>query len=237
MNEPQIFISVGGTCNDKQESFVSAIENRLRSENLIPNTVGRNKFGSESPLKTVMDLMDECSGTIIIALERTYFPTGFERRGGAKETKIEEIKFPTPWNQIEASLSYSKGLPLLFIIEEGLRSEGMLEKGYDWYVMWVKPDTSFLTTVEFNGVLSSWKKKVENYKTKSKANEKIIDPSTLTMGDIFKNLKVSHFWGIVTILIGLIIGSFWFGHYVSEKELLKKNDDQKIKKENMGTPG
>ncbi len=73
MNNINVFISVGAPCTDDQESFVSAIESRLRAENLSPNTVGRNKFGASSPLKTVIELMDECFGTIIIALERTFF--------------------------------------------------------------------------------------------------------------------------------------------------------------------
>ena len=164
MEQLNIFISVGGTANNLQEDFVSAVENRLRSENLIPNTVGRNKFTADSPLKAVNELMDECSGTIIIALERTYFPSGFDKRGGTNQQTLTDAKYSTPWNQIEAAMSYSKGLPLLLIIEEGLRSEGLLEKGYDWYVLWVKPDKSSLTTTEFNGVLASWKTKVENFK-------------------------------------------------------------------------
>ncbi|MEI9810932.1 MAG: hypothetical protein WDO16_25325 [Bacteroidota bacterium] len=80
MNERNIFISVGGTANDKQETFVRAIEERLKSENLVPNTVGRNKFGADSPLKTVIDLMNDCSGTIIIAMERSYFSYRYRKK-------------------------------------------------------------------------------------------------------------------------------------------------------------
>ena len=76
---------------------------------------------------------------------------------------------------------YSKGLPLLLIIEERFRSEGLLEKGYDWYVLWVKPDASALTTTEFNGVLSSWKTKVENFKKNKLISSKTkIEPADLT---------------------------------------------------------
>jgi hypothetical protein len=218
MNEHKIFISVGGTSNDKQENFVRAIEERLRSENLLPNTVGRNKFSADSPLKTVLELMNECSGTIIIALERTYFPSGFEKRGGSKETILEEVKFPTPWNQVEAAIAYSKGLPLMLIIEEGLKSEGLLEKGYDWYVMWVKPDISSLTSPEFNGVLSSWKNKVEAYQQSKFSNEKknTIDPASLTVGELINNLKPSNLWAILVALAGIIGGAFALGQFLSK---------------------
>ncbi len=216
MNEYKIFISVGGTANDKQESFVRAIEERLRSENFLPQTVGRNKFSADSPLKSILDLMNECSGTIIIAMERSYFPSGFEKRGGLMETTIAEVKLPTPWNQIEAAIAYSKGQPIMLIIEEGLKSEGLLEKGYDWYVMWVKTDILSLTTPEFNGVLSSWKNKVEAYQKSKFSNEtkkNIIDPASLTVGELIKNLKPSNLWALLVCLAGIIGGAFALGQF------------------------
>lgn len=74
MNEMNVFVSVGGTANDRQEAFVRAVEDRLRSEGLIPYTVGRNTFSADAPLKAVTELLDKCSGAVIIVLERTYFP-------------------------------------------------------------------------------------------------------------------------------------------------------------------
>jgi hypothetical protein len=219
MGQINVFISVGGTATDAQENFVSLIENRLRSENLIPNTVGRNKFSADSPLKTVSELMNECSGTLIVALERSYFPSGIEKRGGAKETKLAETKIPTPWNQIEAAMAYSKGQPLLLIIEEGLKTEGLLERGYDWYVMQLNPVETSLTTTEFNGVLASWKSKVETYdlnRNKKLSEVKIIDPSSLTIGDLIKNLKTAQLWAILVALAGIVAGAFAIGQYFAK---------------------
>ncbi len=215
MKGNNIFISVGGTANEKQESFVSAIESRLKSEYLIANTVGRNKFSCDSPLKTIVELLDECSGTIIIALERTYFPMGIEKRGGRMESTISDVKFPTPWNQIEAAMAYSKGQPIMLIIEDGLRNEGLIEQGHDWYVLRVKLDNSSLYSPEFNGVLSSWKKKVEEYQSKliTNVNTKKIDPSTLTIGEIIKGLKPAQLWAILVALAGVISGAFFIGQY------------------------
>ena len=110
MEQPKVFISVGGTATTQHEEFVRSIENRLRSENLSPNTVGRNKFSADSPLKAVKDLMDECSGVLVIALERTYFEKGIEKRGGEQESNLSITKFATPWNQIESAMAYAKGL-------------------------------------------------------------------------------------------------------------------------------
>ncbi len=213
MSSTNIFLSVGGTSNDKQEQFVQAIEQRLRSENLEPKTVGRNSFSSDAPLKAVLNLMDDSAGAIIIALERSYFSSGMEKRGGPNEKTIGEKKIPTPWNHIEASMAYAKGKPLFAIIEEGLAEEGLLETGYDWHVMHVTLTPESLHTPEFNGVLADWKSKLlaSGSETEEAPKEEQFDPTKLTVGQILKNMKPATLWGVLVFLFGLIAGAFILG--------------------------
>ena len=156
----KIFVSVGGIATPQQEAFVAAVEQRLQVEGLIPRTIGRNTFSSEAPLKSITQLRDECVGTVVIALERTYFARGLDRRGGPREAPLSKVKLATPWNQIEAAMAYSRGHPLLVIVERGVKREGLLESGYDWYVQSIDPVPAALSTAEFNGVLASWKQKL-----------------------------------------------------------------------------
>ena len=51
-----VFVSVGAAATEQQEAFIRAVEDRLRSEGLVPHTVGRNTFSVDTPLKTVSDL-------------------------------------------------------------------------------------------------------------------------------------------------------------------------------------
>jgi hypothetical protein len=96
MDEMSAFVSVGGAATDQQETFIRAIEQRLLSEGIIPHTVGRNTFSADAPLKTVIELLDKCSGAVVIALERFYFPSGIEKRGGPGEKKMSEPRFRQP---------------------------------------------------------------------------------------------------------------------------------------------
>jgi hypothetical protein len=214
MEQKKVFISVGGTANAIQEDFVKLIEERLRSENLIPSTIGRNNFSADSPLKAVKDLMNECSGIMVIALERTYFEKGKEKRGGNNEADLSQIKFATPWNQIESGMAYAKGLPILVILEDGIRAEGLLEKGYDWYVMKVALNQNSLTSPEFNGVLSSWKAKVEEHSTKLQARVSTkINPTEITIGELVANMKPSHLWSFLAAIVALMAGVFVIGQH------------------------
>ena len=133
-----VFVSVATGLSAKQEEFVSAIEARLRAIGLAPCTIGRNTFSSDAPLRAVTDLMDRCAGAVVIALERYRFLEGLERPGTATEKALSGTSLPTAWNQIEAAMAYSRGLPLLVIVDEQLRCDGLLEKGNDWYVQGLK---------------------------------------------------------------------------------------------------
>jgi hypothetical protein len=155
--EPKIFVSVGRT-TPAQEDFVLAIEGRLRAEGFIPCTVGRNMWTAGAPLKKVLELMAECRGAVVIALERKYFPNGTESRGHPKlESPLQEVRLPTPFNQVEAAMAYTHGHPILMVVEDGLREEGLLERGNDWFVQRVELTRAALSTAEFNGIFASWK--------------------------------------------------------------------------------
>ena len=208
MNELSVFVSVGGTATEQQEIFIRAVEDRLRSEGLIPHTVGRNTFSSDAPLKAVTELLDKCSGTVVIALERTYFASGVEKRGGPKESPLSDIRLPTPWNQIEAAMAYSRGHPLMVVVESGLKSEGLLERGNDWYVQWIKPDAAALSTTEFNGVLANWKQKLFQSPKKLTMQK---TASELTVAELIGGLKPTQLWSVLGALTVLIAGAFALG--------------------------
>ena len=208
MNELNVFVSVGGTATERQEAFVRAVEDRLRSEGMIPHTVGRNTFSADAPLKTVTELLDKCSGTLVIALERSHFASGTEKRGGPKEITLTDVKLPTPWNQIEAAMTYARGLPLMVVVEAGLKSEGLLERGYDWYVQWVQLEASALHSTEFSGVLTSWKQKM------AQTSKKVFPSKTasdLTVAEIIGGLKPTQLWSVLVALATLLAGAFALG--------------------------
>jgi hypothetical protein len=208
--EKKIFVSVGRTSTQEQEDFVSAIEKRLKTEGLSPFTVGRNYWTAGAPLKKVIELMKESAGVVIIALERTYFPAGVERRGHEEARDLKDVRIATPFNQVEAAMAYCYGHPLLVIVEDTLRKEGLLERGNDWYVQYVKPDSSSLTTTEFNGVLAAWKQEVLTPRTEEvvKSNLK---PDQMTVAQLVGSLKPTQLWAVVAAIAALIVGAFSLG--------------------------
>lgn len=151
-----VFVSVGRPFSKVQEEFLSSIEGHLKREGYRPRTIGRTDFTHKKPLELIDDLMNRCAGAVVIAFERIAIETGFDRRGSAQQVALTGQRIPTPWNQIESAFAYAKRLPILVIKEEGLRPEGLLEQGYDWYVHSTPLTADFVTSAEFLGTFKSW---------------------------------------------------------------------------------
>jgi len=163
MSSQQVFVSVGRTASQRQEGFAREVESLLRKRGYTPRTVGRTDFSYEKPLKKIVQVMGECSGTIVIALERIHIARGSEFRGSEGEIELDNVNLPTVWNQIEATMAYMLGHPLLAIVNANLRSEGLLETGYDWYVKLVDPDPVSLSSPEFLKIFNAWEKQVAEH--------------------------------------------------------------------------
>lgn len=210
MAEPLVFVSVGGTANEAQERFVRAVEDRLRAEGLSPHTVGRNSFSDEAPFKAVGSLMARCAGVVVIALERLHIEQGSEKRGGPKEQALSDVRLATAWNQIEATLGHSRGLPLLVLKQTGVRPDGLLEKGFDWYVQELELDPAALSSLEFNGVLASWKAKLMA-PAPARASTPAINPAEMTVAQLLGALRPTQLWALLGTVGALLAGSFAMG--------------------------
>jgi hypothetical protein len=158
-----VFFSVGRTMTPSQHEFVAAIETLLAANGFLPRTVGRTDLAQQKPLQLIADVMRECSGTIVVALERLRINQGVELCGDPTVENLSGISLPTVWTQIEAAIAYTLGHPLLAIVESNLRNEGVLEEGYDWTVKWVDLDPQSLNNGEFSTVLGDWKNRVLAY--------------------------------------------------------------------------
>jgi len=156
-----VFLSVGSSSNEKQEAFIKSLENFLKANELNPMTLGRTFWSHKQPLQAVRDKMVECAATIILAFERTHIDQGVERRDSPREKPFNGINLPTVWNQIEAAMAYTLDHPLFVIVENGIKSEGLFEEKYDWFVYTVDLDSSVFFEQKFMGIFKAWKEEVE----------------------------------------------------------------------------
>lgn len=221
---PDVFISVGSTFLPQQKTFVAGVEQYLRDNGLAPRVMGDTDINSQGqPLKNILDVMKQCSGTVVIAFERKYLQEGAEKRGSSVERILKSEKLPTVWNHIEAAQAYLLGHPLLVIAEQDLYCEGLLEDKYDWYVQWLPLDPSVLNDRQVKGVFADWKRRVEKYhEAKQRSGSEAtteIDPGKLTISQLFGSLTAGQLWGVIgaifTILSVTAVAAYNLGAFLT----------------------
>lgn len=216
---PKVFLSAGRTETPEQEQFVTAVIQSLQEEGF---EVVRALWSSEQPLKPIWRKMRESAGTVVLAFERFHSDVAIEFRGSRQERRLQDVAVPTVWNQIEAAMAYTLGHPLLVIVQEGLREEGLLEGRYDWYVLRVPLDPAALSQREFRGVFNDWKGRVVEARGRDADRPEgpapVPAPETLTVGQLVAGLKPAQLWAVMaaiaTALAAIVSASFAFGKFM-----------------------
>jgi hypothetical protein len=135
---------------------VNAIKDYCRSRDLQAKTVDEY-VTNKQPLKDVEYRMKRCYGAVVIAFERTRINLGVSRPGVKPPNELKGVRLPPVWNQIEAAMAYTQGLPLLVLMENGLQDEGILESRYDWRVKKVNLREPIVNDPEFLGMFEDWR--------------------------------------------------------------------------------
>lgn len=203
----KVFISKGSAATDEQRAFVDAVLEMLDTVGMSARIMGENEWSHEQPLRAIKKIMRECDGAVIIAFTRTQFDEGVELKKN-QTIPISNIKLPTTWNHIEASMAYSFELPLLVVAENGLKSEGLIENGYDWRVYWTDLHPDVVKSDSFKGFLQSWKRAVDEKKQTSSSTE--VDLFKVSIGKLVSMLSLPQLWSLVGVLatvIALVAGS------------------------------
>jgi hypothetical protein len=100
----------------------------LDRENLERRSLGRSDYPTESPIREVHTIARHCSGGVILGYSQSVAKQ-LEMKPGTPDRKLaEDVKFPSPWNQLEAGILFSLRLPLMVFREEGITG-GVFDAG------------------------------------------------------------------------------------------------------------
>ncbi len=206
----KVFLSVGATYNEKQESFVSAFETFLGQNGCERLAVGRGNYYASQPIVSARDLMQEADAVVVIAFTRIRIDRAVDKPGSEIEKEILNRNYPTVWNQLEAAMAFGLKLPLLVLIENGVYQEAMLKDRLEYRALITDLDKRLFSSEEFRGIFLDWKRIAEN-----RAKEQHIDIKSLTIGKLIKELTPGQFWKAIVSLFGLLSGiagaAYWIG--------------------------
>jgi hypothetical protein len=124
-----IFVSAPTALSSEQQISYEKIIRLFDRENLERRALGRSDYPTEFPLTEVYLIARHCSG-----YSQSIAETMIVKPNTPHERKAQNVKSPTPWNQLEAGILFSLRVPLMVFREDGVTG-GVFDEGVtDVYV-------------------------------------------------------------------------------------------------------
>ena len=121
-----VFLSRPTEIEKRFETPYAAFELFLSRAGYNARRLGADEFTMDSPLTGVMKLMKKCQAAIILGYPQ-YEITATLSKAAKPQQQISAV-FPTPWNQIEATLAFKQRIPVFVIAHDGV-SGGIFDFG------------------------------------------------------------------------------------------------------------
>lgn len=115
-----IFLSKPGTLNTQQQTLVQALTAILAKEDVTVDTVEREDYPGFGAVSEVRRVMNGCAGVVVLAFRQLEVHYGTWRNGTEEARNIENTALPSAWNHVEAGMAAMAGLPVLFVVEQGV---------------------------------------------------------------------------------------------------------------------
>jgi len=208
MATPRVFVSMGTPYKPELIEFRDALESLLRDRcGVDPRIMLKNEYPSGSPLEKIAETIRTCDGVIVVANERKFVESGFEKRGSSNEHLLKEARYTTAWNHIESALAYAYGVPLYIISEKGLRAEGLIESKADWYVLELEFNTNSLHDPLVLDSLRAW----IDHRVKTKSSQP--KPHKIELLSVRVADFTVHDWIVISALaVGLMLAGAALEH-------------------------
>jgi hypothetical protein len=128
----------------------------LEQRGLAPRTLGETDYSNSAPILAVREVMEQCSGAIILGFAQLTVSSGRLKPGTTAEQDAAGSTWATAWNQIEAAMAYALGLPVLVIREQAVAG-GVFDFGsIDRFVHQADLTPAWFDTQSFLQPLNAW---------------------------------------------------------------------------------
>jgi hypothetical protein len=147
------------------EQSSTIIHKLVTRYNLEWRALGRSDYPNDLPLKEVLRMVKHCSGGIILGFEQFRSVKGLLKPGSPNSKTVSTpISFPTPWNQLEAGILFSSGLPMMIFREPGI-SGGVFDVGTSEVFIHQMPSAATTSQAldDLDSVFQNWVARVRTH--------------------------------------------------------------------------
>ncbi|GGE79404.1 hypothetical protein [Priestia taiwanensis] len=161
-----VFLSTANTLNSLQRQFLDRMIVELERELLFPRTIPRTDLYPETPFTSIRRMILSSYGLVAINFQR-FLVQGIRTNVGPFQPS-EPFWEGSPFSQIEPSMAYQYGLPLLLVREVGTdTNRGIWQLGNAPFLIldWDSANQSvddFFASVSWREFFANWEGHVRN---------------------------------------------------------------------------
>ena len=100
-------------------------------------------------------------------------------------------------------MAFALGLPIIVMVENGLREEGLLEEKYDWYVERLSISADAFSDRDVRGRIMAWCRRVQTEKPQHAVHGQI--DVEMTIADLVKMLTIKTALAFVTTMFAIFV--------------------------------
>jgi hypothetical protein len=126
-----VFVSSPTKVNETQKKIRNSLFATLDQFGLEPRALGQSDYPTLLPLREVLVIANHCAGALILGFEQQFAPHVENKRGVPQNEgggQIQDVSYPTPWNNLEAGILYGLNVPMLVFKESGITG-GIFDAG------------------------------------------------------------------------------------------------------------
>lgn len=132
-----VFLSRPNPFLDNHQHFLGLLQQMLNGYDITTITLQAGDYDLSDSINYLKGMIRRCYGIVVVAFKQIYIESGYKKKGAtnncqfycSEEEDISEQALTSPFCHIEGAIGLDNDLPLLILVEDGVREEGIIKGG------------------------------------------------------------------------------------------------------------
>lgn len=132
-----VFLSRPNPFLNNHQRFLDRLQQMLDRYDISTITLQAGDYDLSDSINYLKGMIRRCYGIVVVAFKQMYIEVGYKKKGavdnshffGSQEENISGQSLTSPFCHIEGAIGLDNDLPLLILVEDGVREEGIIKGG------------------------------------------------------------------------------------------------------------
>lgn len=132
-----VFLSRPNPFLDEHQRFLEQLQQILNGYDISTITLQAGDYDLSDSINYLKGMIRRCYGIVVVAFKQMYIEAGCKKKGAiinhhyfrSVEEDISGQALTSPFCHIEGAIGLDNDLPLLILVEDGVREEGIIRGG------------------------------------------------------------------------------------------------------------